>query len=172
MQNRVAPTVLTISALAIAGIAVHEAFRPLAYDDGVGVKTVGFGTTTRADGSPIRPGDRITPERALVRLAHDVDRMERQMRECLGPVPLAQHEWDAYVSLTYNIGARAWCQSTLVRRLRQQPPDYAGACEQILRWTRAGGRELRGLVTRRAAEHRKCLGASAPLPHLVSEARP
>jgi lysozyme len=166
------PTALTVSALAVAGIAVHEAFREHAYDDGVGIKTVGFGTTRRADGSPIRPGDRISPERAIVRLAHDVDAMQRQMRNCLGPVPLAQHEWDAYVSLAYNIGAPAWCNSTMVRLLKQQPPDYAGACRQILRWTRAGGRELRGLVRRRAAEHQKCLGQAPALPPLAREARP
>jgi lysozyme len=171
-HSRILPAVLTASVLAVAGIAVHEAYRGAAYDDGVGVQTIGLGTTTRADGSPIRPGDRITPERAIVRLAHDVERMQVRMRDCIGPVPLYQHEWDAYVSLTYNIGEGAFCRSTLVRRLQQQPPDYYGACAQILRWTRAGGRELRGLVTRRQAEYRICTGQAPALPPLAPEARP
>ncbi len=169
---RTLPAVLTASVLAVAGIAVHEAYRGAAYDDGVGVQTIGLGTTTRADGSPIRPGDRITPERAIVRLAHDVERMQTRMRACIGPVPLYQHEWDAYVSLTYNIGEGAFCRSTLVRLLQQSPPDHAGACAQILRWTRAGGVELRGLVRRRQAEHRLCLGQAPALPALAAEPRP
>ncbi|MCX8018786.1 MAG: glycoside hydrolase family protein, partial [Rhodocyclaceae bacterium] len=112
--------------------------------------------TRQGDGRPVRPGDSITPERAVRQLAADADRMARQIAACIGPVPLAQHEFDAFVSLAYNIGPAAFCGSTLVRLLRQQPPDYTGACDQVLRWTRAGGRELPGLVRRRQAEHRLC----------------
>jgi lysozyme len=142
--------------LGLAGIAVHEGYRPRAYDDGVGVQTVGFGTTTRADGSPVKPGDTTTPERAVVRLAVDADAIQQRMRACIGEVPLYPHEWDAYVSLAYNIGPGAFCGSTLVKKLKTMPPDYAGACDQLLRWTKAGGRELPGLVRRRQAEHRLC----------------
>ncbi|MEW5770329.1 MAG: lysozyme [Pseudomonadota bacterium] len=156
MKSRLVPAALTLSALGLAGIAVHEGYRPRAYDDGVGVQTVGFGTTTRADGSPVKPGDTTTPERAVVRLAVDADAIQQRMRACIGEVPLYPHEWDAYVSLAYNIGPGAFCGSTLVKKLKTMPPDYAGACDQILRWTRAGGRELPGLVRRRQAEHRLC----------------
>jgi lysozyme len=155
---RLAPAVLTVSALSLAAIAIHEGYRSRAYDDGVGVHTIGYGITRREDGSPVRPGDTITPERALVRLAQEVDRTQREIRDCIGDVPLHQHEWDAYVSLAYNIGSGAFCRSTLVRRLKQTPPDYAGACREILRWTRAGGRELPGLIKRRQAEYRQCMG--------------
>jgi len=154
---------LTVSLSMVGGLAVHEGFRDRAYDDGVGVQTIGFGTTTRPDGSPIRPGDRITPERAVVRMTADAARIERQMKACLPPLlPLHQHEWDAFVSLGYNIGSGAFCRSTLARKLRQTPPDYTGACNQILRWNRAGGAVMRGLTVRRQDEHRLCLGLSAP----------
>lgn len=156
MKSRLVPAALTLSALGLAGIAVHEGYRPRAYDDGVGVQTVGFGTTTRADGSPVKPGDTTTPERAVVRLAVDADAIQQRMRACIGEVPLYPHEWDAYVSLAYNIGPGAFCGSTLVKKLKTMPPDYAGACDQLLRWTKAGGRELPGLVRRRQAEHRLC----------------
>ena len=43
-------------------------------------------------------------------------------------VPLHQHEWDAYVSWVYNVSTAAACRSTLVRKLKATPPDYAGAC--------------------------------------------
>jgi lysozyme len=148
---------LALSGAGLAGFGVYEGYRGRAYDDGVGVQTVGFGSTTRADGSPVQRGDVTTPERALVRLAEDAGRIERQMKACLpADLTLYPHEWDAFVSLAYNIGPGAFCGSTLARRLRQSPPDYAGACDEILRWTRAGGQVLTGLVKRRQAEHRLC----------------
>lgn len=142
---------LSLSAAALVGIALHEGYRDTAYDDGVGVQTIGFGTT-----EGVRPGDRITPERALVRLLADADRTQSDLRACIGPVPMYQHEWDAIVSWAYNIGTGAACKSTLVRRLRAQ--DYPGACAELLRWTRAGGRVLPGLVKRRQAEYQLCMG--------------
>lgn len=153
---------IAASALAVSGIAVHEGYRSHAYDDGVGVQTIGFGSTRREDGSPVRAGDTVTPERAVVRLGRDVDRIWREAAACIGEVPLAQHEADAFASLAYNIGGPAFCGSTLVKKLKQTPPDYAGACREILRWTRAGGVELAGLKRRREAEYRQCIGEAAP----------
>lgn len=161
MKPRLLPSVLTVSAIAVAGIAAFEGYRARAYDDGAGVATVGFGTTTREDGSPIRPGDALQPARAVVRLAKDADRIGREIAACIGDVPLAQHEFDAFVSLAYNIGPGAFCRSTIVKRLKQSPPDYAGACAAIRMWTRAGGRELPGLVKRREEEYRRCMGGDA-----------
>lgn len=158
MKPRLLPSLLAVSAVAVAGIAAHEGYRARAYDDGVGVQTVGFGSTTREDGSPVKPGDTITPERAVQRLAQDADRIGRQIAACIGDVPLYQHEFDAFVSLAYNIGPGAFCRSTIVKRLKATPPDYAGACAAIKKWTRAGGRELPGLVKRRQAEYRQCMG--------------
>lgn len=162
MKTRLLPAALALSALGLTGIAVHEGYRGTAYNDGVGVQTVGFGTTTHEDGRPVRPGDRITPERALVRLAEHAAQTEQAMRDCIGPVPLYPHEWDAYVSLAYNIGPAAFCGSTLVRKLKQTPPDYAEACRQILRWNKAGGQVMAGLTTRRQAEYRQCMGEVSP----------
>lgn len=142
---------LTLSAAALIGIAVHEGYRDRAYDDGVGVQTVGFGTT-----QGVRKGDTTTPERALIRLGQDVSGKEQELRSCIR-VPLYQREWDAYVSWAYNVGTGAACGSTLVRKLNAM--DYAGACKELLRWTRAGGRELPGLVKRRQDEYRTCMGA-------------
>lgn len=149
---------LGASAIAVALIAGFEGYSSRAYDDGVGVHTVGFGTTRLEDGRPVKPGDTVTPPRAVVLLAQDADAIARALANCLGPVPLHKHEWDAYVSWAYNVGAAAACRSTLVQKLRKSPPDYAGACRELLRWTKAGGRELAGLEKRRAAEYRLCIG--------------
>lgn len=148
-------TGLALSATALIGIANHEAFRSKAYDDGVGVQTIGFGTT-----KGVKKGDTITVERALIRLGDDVGQFEREMKACLPPdLPLYQYEWDAYVSLAYNIGTGGFCKSTIVRKLKQSPPDYKGACESIKLWNKAGGKVMQGLVKRRQDEYNKCMGA-------------
>lgn len=145
------------TAAVIASIAAFEGYRERSYDDGVGVQTVGFGTT-QIDSRPVKHGDRLDPVRAVIALQSDADEHARRLAACIGDVPLAKHEWDAYVSWAYNVGTGAACRSTLVRKLKQTPPDYEGACRELLKWTRAGGRELPGLKKRRQAEYRLCAG--------------
>ena len=145
---------LTLSASAFVGIAKYESYREDAYyptpDD---VPTIGYGKT---DG--VKIGDKTTPDRALQDLHAETQKFEEKLRQCLGPVPLYQHEWDAFVSLAYNIGHQAFCSSTLVKLLKQEPPDYVGACKQILRWDKQNGKTLRGLTLRREGEYKLCMG--------------
>ena len=142
---------LSLSAAALIGLAGWEGFRDKAYDDGVGVQTIGFGST-----AGVKRGDTITVERALIKLGADVAKHEQGLRACIGDVPLYQHEWDALASWTFNVGIGAACGSTLVRKLRAG--DYAGACAELLRWDKAGGKVLRGLTLRRQAEYSTCMG--------------
>ena len=152
-KARIAISALALSATALVGIAVHEGYSPIAYRPVPGdVPTIGFGTT---DG--VKMGDRIDPVQALTRKLADVQRFEGALRQCVR-VPLHQHEYDAFLSLAYNIGPGAFCGSTLVRLLNAG--QYREACDQILRWDRFQGAPLRGLTLRRQAEHRQCLGAS------------
>ena len=65
-------------------------------------------------------------------------------------VPLSQHEFDALVCFSYNVGVGAFGTSTLLRLLNQGKREEAAA--QLLRWTKAGGRELPGLIRRRRSE--------------------
>jgi lysozyme len=149
--NRVSIATLALSASALVGIAVHEGYREAAYRPVPGdVPTIGFGTT-----AGVQMGDRIEPVQALVRKLADVQQFEGALKRCVR-VPLHQHEYDAFLSLAYNIGSGAFCSSTLVRKLNAG--DYAGACAEILRWDRFQGQPLRGLTLRRQAEHRQCLG--------------
>lgn len=149
-MSRAPIAALVLSGAALIGIALHEGYRDRAYDDGAGVQTIGFGST-----AGVKPGERITVERALIRLGADVAKHETELRRCV-TVPLYQQEWDAYVSWAYNVGTGAACGSTLVKKLNAG--DYPGACRELLRWTRAGGKELPGLVKRRQAEYRRCIG--------------
>jgi lysozyme len=157
-MKRLPAPFLVVSAIGIAAFVGYEGYSPRAYDDGVGVQTIGFGSTRHIDGTPVKAGDTVTPQRAVVMLAKDADRIWREAARCIGEVPLYQHEADAYASLAYNIGAAAFCRSTIVKKLKQNPPDYAGACEAIRMWNRAGGQVLPGLTKRREAEYRMCKG--------------
>ncbi len=147
---RLGVATLVVSAAALVGIATHEGYRGEAYKDAVGVATIGFGET-----AGVKMGDKTTPERSLVQLLKSTNRHADAIRECVA-VPLYQHEFDAYVSLAYNIGPGAFCKSTLVKKLNAR--DYAGACEEIKRWNRAGGKVLPGLTKRREHEYRLCKG--------------
>lgn len=151
-MNRVQLAGLALSASALVGIALHEGYSPVAYTPVPGdVPTIGFGTT-----QGVKAGDTITPERALQRALTDIQRFEGALKQCV-TVPLHQHEYDAYISLSYNIGASAFCNSTLVRRLNSG--DYRGACEEIKRWDKFKGQPLRGLTLRRQKEYLQCIGS-------------
>jgi lysozyme len=141
---------LRLSAVALVSIAGWEGFKSVAYIPVPGdVPTIGFGTT-----KDVKMGDIIDPVTALQRKIRDVEKFEGAIKQCVH-VPLAQHEYDAYLSLAYNIGSGAFCRSTLVRKLNAQ--DYEGACKEILRWDKFKGRPLQGLTNRRQAEYKQCM---------------
>lgn len=151
VATRVAVGLLSLTAAGLVSIANLEGFRSEAYIPVPGdVPTIGFGST-----EGVQMGDTITVAEGLNRLQKDVREAEDAVRRCV-KVPLYPHEYSAYVSLAYNIGGKAFCDSTLVRKLNSG--DYSGACEEIKRWTYAGGRELQGLKNRRAVEYAKCIG--------------
>jgi lysozyme len=149
-MGRTKIAMLSASAVALVGLAVHEGYRESAYLDIVGVPTIGYGTT-----EGVRLGDRTDPIKALERALSDMQKFEGAIKQCVR-VPLYQHEYDAFLSLSYNIGSGAFCRSTLVRKLNAR--EYKYACDEILRWNKAGGKVVRGLVIRREKEHKQCLG--------------
>jgi lysozyme len=147
---------LVLSAGGLIGIASHEGYRDTAYIPVPGdVATIGFGSTTNSDGSRVALGQRTTPVASLKRLGEHVKVFEDSVRTC-APVPMYQHEFDAYVSLTYNIGANAFCKSTLSKKLIAY--DYEGACKEILKWDKFKGNTLPGLTKRRIEEYNTCIG--------------
>lgn len=150
-MNRTSMVGLSISGMALIGLLVAEGYRDTAYIPVAGdVPTIGFGTT-----KDVRMGQKIQVTEALTSALVDVQKFEGAMKRCV-TVPLHQYEYDAYVSLTYNIGEGAFCRSTLVRLLNKE--DYSGACKQILRWDKFNGKPLRGLTVRREKEYKMCTG--------------
>ena len=141
---------LRLSAIGLVGIASWEGYKSVAYIPVPGdVPTIGFGTT-----SGVKMGDTIDPVTALQKKIRDVERFEGAIQQCVR-VSLHQHEYDAYLSLAYNIGPTAFCGSTLVRKLNAG--DYAGACQEILRWDKFKGQTLAGLTKRRQSEYLQCI---------------
>ncbi|HAS1047769.1 TPA: lysozyme [Enterobacter cloacae] len=133
----------------IALIKQFEGCKLTAYQDSVGVWTIGYGWTQPVDGKPIRAGMTIKQETAdrllktgLISYESDVSRLVK--------VGLTQGQFDALVSFTYNLGARSLSTSNLLRKLNAG--DYAGAADEFLRWNKAGGKVLNGLTRRREAE--------------------
>ena len=125
-------------------IKSFEGLRLTAYQDVVGVYTIGYGTTTG-----IKPGMQITQYRAEEFLKCDLDKFESAVSN-LVTVPLTQNQFDALVCFCYNVGSGALKSSTLLKRLNQG--NYSGAAEQFLLWDKAGGKQVAGLTRRRHAE--------------------
>lgn len=124
-----------------------------AYKCPAGVWTIGYGTT----GVPeARLGVVISAARAEELLAIDVDKFSRQVWVLVSDVVINQHQMDALIAFAYNVGIGAFKTSTLLKKLLQK--DYTGVSKEFLRWTKANGKELPGLVKRRRAESLLFLG--------------
>ncbi|WP_312056800.1 lysozyme [Acinetobacter courvalinii] len=143
------PSGMTTSKTGIDLITSFEDTKLKAYDDGVGVWTIGTGTTIYPDGRKVKKGDTCTPDQAKAYFAHDLKRFEKAVNQSV-KVSINQNQFDALVSLTYNIGEQAFKDSTLLAKLNKG--DYLGAADQFPRWNKGGGKVLKGLVRRRADE--------------------
>ncbi|EMY1485274.1 lysozyme, partial [Salmonella enterica subsp. enterica serovar Kisarawe] len=111
--------------------------------------TIGYGWTGKVDGKPVTPDTVIAQETAdrllktgLVSYERDVSRLVK--------VKLTQGQFDALVSFVYNLGARAFSGSTLLRKLNAG--DYDGAAGEFMRWVSPGTEVEAGLRRRRQAE--------------------
>ena len=139
----------SISKTGIDLISSFEGIRLNAYDDGVGVWTIGIGTTIYPNGVKVKKGDKCILEQATEYFAHDLKSFAKTVNDSV-KLPLSQNQFDALVSLAYNIGSGAFKNSTLLKKLNAK--DYAGAADQFLVWNKGGGKVLKGLVRRRDAE--------------------
>jgi lysozyme len=131
-----------------SGLALTEQFEGLrltAYQDSVGVWTIGYGHT----GPDVYPGLTITQIEAETLLLKDVAIAAGSVNR-LVTVPLDQNEFDALVDFVFNLGTGAFAGSTLLRDLNAG--NFAGAAAQFQNWDHAGGKVLAGLLQRRLAE--------------------
>ena len=137
-----------------AGIAMLKQFEGLrleTYADVAGVLTIGYGHT----GGDVREGQVITERQAEDILRVDVARFEQAVAGAVRRDP-TQNQFDAMVSLAYNIGvgsdvpARGFLGSSVLRQFNAG--DVEGAATSFILWIKAGGVLQPGLITRRARE--------------------
>lgn len=150
VKAKLAAAALSISVAGLAMIQQFEGTRTEAYADAVGIPTICTGST-----KGVYLGQTATLAECEERLSEDVSYAGVAIRRCVTE-KMTQDQYDALVSLTFNIGGGALCSSTLVRKLNSG--DCRGAAQQFLRWDHAGGKKLRGLSKRRAAEYAKFIG--------------
>lgn len=126
----------------------HEGFSPLPYLCSAGKETIGYGHVIK-HGEQFPCG--VTERQAEDLLYDDVAEAEQCIFDCV-EVDLMPFQFDALVSLIFNIGTNAFSKSTLLRMLNTEQYEEAG--KQFLRWVYADGKVIYGLQKRRQKEKR------------------
>lgn len=126
-----------------------EGLRLEAYLDSANIATIGWGSIRYPNGNKVKLGDKITKAQAKEYKLHDLKEFESTVNTSV-KVTLTQNQYDALVSLSYNIGSGAFKNSTLLKKLNAS--DYKGSAEQFLVWNKVNSKRVQGLVNRREAE--------------------
>ncbi|CAI1520484.1 lysozyme [Serratia fonticola] len=138
-------------AIAIAAVLVPdlEGVRYEPYRDVVGVLTVCYGHT----GTDIVIGKRYTPGECKALLDKDMVPFARSVERSV-KIPASEYQKASLISFSYNVGVKAFESSTLLRKLNAG--DSKGACDEMRRWNKAGGKVWKGLINRREVEREIC----------------
>lgn len=163
---RIAVIALSFSAAGFAGLVAHESYTSMAVIPTVNDRpTVGFGSTFRDDGTPVRMGDTITPVQAIKRTQAHIANSETKLKRCVTG-DLSQAEYDILVNFSYQYGEFATCKSTMVREINAG--NYAAACRGYPLYIMSGRmnctlpqykRKCGGVVTRNLERQANCLAA-------------
>ena len=129
-------------------ICRFEGFSPVIYICPAGYPTIGYGHLI-TEANKERFLDGVDEDEALELLRRDVGKAERAVLRLIA-VPLTQGQFDALVSFTFNLGSGALQRSTLRRKVNRE--EHHDVPAELMKWVWAGGRKLKGLVKRRAAE--------------------
>ena len=136
------------AALAVPMVTFYEGEVRATYKDPVGIVTACMGHT----GPELAMGQTFTREQCEEMLYKDLLKHTAAL-ECVRR-PMTDGQKAAFLSFAFNVGNGAFCSSTLARKANAG--DMPGACAELSRWTYAGGKQLPGLVNRRAAERQLC----------------
>src|SRR6185503_2336290 len=137
-------------------LKIREGVRAKAYPDGGGVWTIGVGHTAMAGPPKPRRGMILSDIEIDELLAHDLVKYEDAVERALKGIKLKQHEFDALVSLCFNIGERNFAKSSVVKYIRAG--DKKTAADKFLLWNKDNGKTILGLVIRRKSERLQFLG--------------
>ena len=135
-------------------ICKYEGFSPkpyyaTAHEKEIGKLTIGFGTTL-LNSQPVKATDKLTETEARIILIHSIADLESSLRK-ICPKSATENQIAACISFVYNIGLQAFKDSTLLK-MWLAGDMTANVAEQFMRWTKQAGKELGGLVKRRASE--------------------
>ncbi len=142
---------MKISQAGIDLIKKAERCKLSAYQDSIGVWTIGYGHT-----QGVIKGDTCTQEQAEKWLGDDIDAICYDCIDAWVDVDLTQNQFDALCSFIFNLGCKAFKGSSLLMLLNNGQSDVAA--KQFLRWNHAGGQVISGLTTRRDEERKVFLG--------------
>ena len=134
--------------LAVPLVQKYEGTVLRSYRDPVGIVTACTGHT----GPELKIGQTYTRQQCEDMLYKDLAKHADALA-CVSQ-PLTDGQRAAFVSFAFNVGEGAFCGSTLVRKANAG--DIDGACAELSRWTYARGKQLPGLIKRRAAERQLC----------------
>ncbi len=138
-------------AMAVTLIGGYEGLRLYSYKDVIGIWTACYGETRG-----IKPGMTFTQAQCDAQFAKGLIEFETGMRACMmKPDSVPIKPYIAFLSLSYNIGLGAFCRSSVAKLTNAG--DIRGACNRIPAFNRAGGKVLKGLVSRRGDEQKFCL---------------
>jgi lysozyme len=168
-MKRASIAALTLSAAGLAGIVAHEGYTSRAVAPVAGdPQTVGFGSTTRPDGTPVKKGETITPVEAVRFAVDHIAKDEKRLAKCV-KAPVSQKEYDLLVGHAYQYGAVKTCESTIVKKINAG--DYIGACNEYERWKfvrrkdcSVEGSGCAGVYTRALERRDQCLAAQNVTP--------
>jgi lysozyme len=115
------------------------------------VPTIGYGNTFYKNGKKVTLNDKpITEQKAVEMLKQSLEKFEQYV-DSYTTDSITQNQFDALVSFCYNLGPANLKSSTLLKKVNANPNDET-IKDEFLKWTKAGGRKLAGLVKRREAE--------------------
>jgi lysozyme len=131
-------------------IKSYEGLRLESYKCSANKDTIGFGNTFYEDGRPVKPGDKITLDRANQLFDFIIAKFAAKVKQ-LVKSDINENQFAALVSFAYNCGVGNLQNSTLLKKVNANPDDPTIA-DEFMKWTKAGGKQLGGLVKRRKAE--------------------
>ncbi len=153
---RIAITGLVMSASAMVALIVQEGYTeraviPVKND----VPTLGHGSTTHADGKPVRIGDTTTPTKAIQRTLQYVQMQDAQIRQCV-TAPLHQGEYDVMADFAYQFGIKRLCDSSMVKLANAG--DYTGSCNAYLSYRFQGADKFDCSTMIDGKRNKRCYG--------------
>ena len=162
---RIAIAGLSFSAAAFVGLVTHESYTDTAVIPTKNDRpTVGFGSTFRDDGTPVKMGDTITPVQAVKRAQSHIAKGEAKLKRCVTGA-LYQAEYDILMGFDYQYGTTATCNSSMVKEINAG--NYIEACNAYTKYRYSGGfdcsipgnRVCSGVWKRNLDRQARCLAA-------------